>query len=29
MGVALAYGNDPVEALVESAKKIANMININ
>ena len=29
MGVALAYGNEPVEALVESAKKIANMININ
>ena len=29
MGVALAYGNDPVEALVESAKKIANKININ
>ena len=29
MGVALAHGNEPVEALVESAKKIANMININ
>ncbi len=29
VGVALAYGNEPVEALVESAKKIANMININ
>ncbi len=29
MGVALAYGNESVETLVESSKKIANMININ